>query len=59
MRRAVFGSEVGHRFAPGFQAMHAIRSSYPRLRVGQPVRLVAVGMAILVAIAALGHFPGG
>lgn len=58
MRRAVIGSEVGHRFAPGFQAMHEIRYSHPRIRIGQPARLIAVGMAILLGIAALGHFPG-
>ena len=55
MRRAIFGSEVGSHFAPGFGAVHEIRPSRIRFRLGQPGRLAACGTMILVAIAAIGH----
>ena len=55
MRRAIFGSEVGSHFAPGFGAVHEIRPSRIRLRLGQPARFAAYGAMLLVAIAAIGH----
>ena len=58
MRRLVIGSEVGSHFAPGFGAMHEIRSTRPPIRFSPAARLIAYGAAILVGIAALGHFPG-
>jgi hypothetical protein len=55
MRRAVFGSEVGARFAPGFGALHEIRPSRVRFRLGRPGLIAAGGMAVLIAVAAIGH----